>query len=166
MCGKRKKTMFLLATGYILWWLVASLYVKKTGSTLRKNIETAKENWEGSFKVLANNFVETHSNLLDNLKEEIMTEENKAIFNEHKEEIFKILDSYKSKWTVLLKELKTKWESYKAEATKKLKDLYEDWIESINEMKDIAPKKAQELKKKLKWVFEEIEEEIEDFLDK
>jgi hypothetical protein len=43
------------------------------------------------------NFVDTHSNMIDDLKKELLSDKNKAIFNEHKEEIIKIIDSYKEK---------------------------------------------------------------------
>ncbi|MDR1944833.1 MAG: hypothetical protein LBQ59_01775 [Candidatus Peribacteria bacterium] len=49
------------------------------------------------FKELVNDFIDVHSNLVDDLKKEILTPENKKIFNEKKDELLKILDSYKVK---------------------------------------------------------------------
>jgi hypothetical protein len=44
---------------------------------------------------LVDDFVEVHSNLIDDLKKEILTPENKKLFNEKKDELLRILNSYK-----------------------------------------------------------------------
>lgn len=166
MSGKWKKTLFWLAVWYIAWWLVASLYGKKTGTSLRQTIDDAKQNGEWTFKVLVDNFIGIHSNMIDSLKDEIMTEENINTLNNHKEELIKLLDQYKLKWNELLNELKKKGIVYADEASLKLKQLYDENINSINKMKDMAPKKSQELKEKLKLVFEEIALEMENIINK
>jgi hypothetical protein len=44
---------------------------------------------------MLNNFIKTHSNLLEDLKTHVLTEKNKKIYNEKKEELLGIVDSYK-----------------------------------------------------------------------
>jgi hypothetical protein len=55
---------------------------------------------------MVDSFIDTHTSLIDDLKEELMTEKNIKLFNEHKDEILKILDSYKDKGNILIDELK------------------------------------------------------------
>jgi hypothetical protein len=41
------------------------------------------------------NFIDTHENLIEDLKNHILTDKNKALFNEKKEELLKVVDVYK-----------------------------------------------------------------------
>lgn len=155
-----KKNIFLLAAWYIAWWLIASVYNKKKPNELKKEIEKAKESWEWSFKVIVDSFIETHSNLIEDLKKDLMSEKNIKIFNEHKDMILKIMDSYKEKWNILIEELKTKWKEYVFTTSEKLEKLYTDKIKEIEELKWVAPEKLSELKDKLLVTFQELKKEI------
>lgn len=161
-----KKRLFWLTTGYVVGGIVVSMFNKKRGITLRKELEEAKEKWEGSFKILFDNLVATHSSMFDTAKEEIMTEENIELFNEKKEEFLKLLNTYKAKGNVILRDLKKKWEWYMDEAKKRIEELYEEWVDNINNMKAIAPRKAQELKRNLKKLLVEIQDEMEELIKK
>jgi len=44
---------------------------------------------------MLNNFIDTHSNLLEDLKTHVLTEKNKKIFNDKKDELLEIVDVYK-----------------------------------------------------------------------
>ncbi|NVP17473.1 hypothetical protein HUU51_02025 [Candidatus Gracilibacteria bacterium] len=155
-----KKNLFLLAAGYVAGGLIASLYNKKKPEQLKKELNKAKETGEGSFKVLVDNFLETHTNLLDDLKKEVLTPENLAKFESHKEDVLKIIDSYKQKGNELINELKQNGKGYILVIQKKLEDLYNEKLSEIDSLKDLAPEKVNELKNKLFLSFEELKKEI------
>ncbi|MDD3793662.1 MAG: hypothetical protein PHI37_02535 [Candidatus Gracilibacteria bacterium] len=155
-----KKNLFLLAAGYVAGGLIASFYNKKKPEQLKKELNKAKESGEGSFKVLIDNFLETHSNLLDDLKKDILTPENIAKFESHKEDVLKIIDSYKQRGNELINELKQNGKGYILVVQKKLEDLYNEKLTEIDSLKDLAPEKINELKNKLFMSFEELKKEI------
>lgn len=155
-----KKNIFLIAAWYIAGWLVASIYNKKKPEQLKKELLKAKETWEGSFKILLDTFVDTQANLIEDIKKEILSEKNIKLFNEHKEEIFKILDSYKEKGNLLLEELKVNWKDYLVIISEKLEKLYNEKISEIESLKWIAPEKMEELKDKLLSAYEDLKKEI------
>ncbi len=161
-----KKNLFLLAAWYVAGWIIASIYNKKKPEQLKKELTKAKENWEGSFKVLVDTFIETHSNLLDDLKKEVLSEQNIAKFESHKEEVLKIIDSYKEKWNLLINELKQNWKGYILVISKKLEDLYKEKLIEIESIKDMTPEKIEELKNKLFVSFEELKKEIKKIKNK
>lgn len=151
-----KKNIFILAAWYIAGWIISSLYWKKKPGELKKEIEESKNEGESDFKIIVDNFIDTHSNLLDNLKSHIITDRNKKIFEEKKEEVLWIVDTYKKQWLDLTEELKTKWKVFLNEASETLHNLYEEKKEEIDSLKETTPKKAAEMKKNLKESFEDI----------
>ena len=155
-----KKNIFLLAAWYIAGGIIASLYYKKKMEELKKELEKSRSEWEGDFKVMLENFIETHTNLLEDLKAHIMTDKNKALFSEKKNEFLNIVDVYKKQWTELIEELKVKWKDFIVEASDSLEKLYEEKKEEIEALKNVAPEKAQESKNSLKETFEEIKEKV------
>ncbi len=161
-----KKNLFLLAAWYVAGWIIASIYNKKKPEQLKKELTKAKESGEGSFKVLVDSFVETHANLLDDLKKEVMSEQNIAKFEAHKEEVFKIIDSYKEKWNSLINELRENGKGYILVISKKLEDLYNEKLLEIESIKDMTPEKIDELKNKLLLSFEELKKEIKKIKNK
>jgi hypothetical protein len=44
---------------------------------------------------MLDNFVATHTNLLEDLKSQVITDKNKEIFNEKKEELLNVVEIYK-----------------------------------------------------------------------
>lgn len=161
-----KKNLFLLAAWYIAGWVIASIYNKKKPEQLKKELTKAKETWEWSFKVLVDSFIETHSNLLDDLKKEVLSEQNIAKFESHKEEVIKIIDSYKQKWNELINELKQNWKSYILIISEKLEDLYNEKLLEIESIKGMTPEKIEEIKNKLLLSFEELKKEIKKIKNK
>lgn len=161
-----KKNLFLLAAWYVAGWIIASIYNKKKPEQLKKELTKAKETWEWSFKVLVDNFLETHTNLFDDLKKEVLSEQNMAKFDAHKEEVLKIIDSYKEKWSLLINELKENWKWYILVISKKLEDLYNEKLLEIESIKWMTPEKIDELKNKLLLSFEELKKEIKKIKNK
>jgi hypothetical protein len=154
-----KKT-FLLATWYIFGSLVSSLYNKKKPSDLKKDLKKSKKDWEGTFAVLFENFLETQKNLFRFCKWEVLSEKNKKLFHDKKEELLKVVDVYKDEWKELLEELKVKWKDFVIEASEKLENLYKAKQADLEELKKIAPEKASELKDKLLESFRELKKKI------
>ncbi|MDP2091230.1 MAG: hypothetical protein Q8K30_06570 [Candidatus Gracilibacteria bacterium] len=155
-----KKNIFLLAAGYIAGGLIASLYNTKKSEELKSDIEKSKVEGEGEFKVLLNNFIETHQNLINDIKNHVNTEKNRELFYTKKEELLKIIDSYKIQGLELLEELKVKGKSFILEASEKLEVLYNEKRLEIDSLKDIAPEKLSEIKEKLRITFEEIKNKM------
>lgn len=155
-----KKNIFLLAAWYLAGGLVASLYGKKNPSDFKKDLEDKKAKGEWEFKLMLDNFVETHSNLIEDMKVKILTDENKAMFNQKKDEILAIVDSYKDRWIELIEELKVQGKDYVSKASEELEKLYSEKKQEIEWLKWVAPEKIQEIKNSLKEVFEEIKEKI------
>lgn len=155
-----KKNLFILAAWYIAGWIVSSFYNKKKPEELKKDLEKSRKSWEGDFKVILNNFIETHTNLIEDLKTHIMTEKNKQIFNEKKDELLALVDVYKKQWLELTEELKVKGKEFFTEASEKLENLYEEKKEQIDALKEEAPIKANEIKENIKEVYEEVKSKV------
>lgn len=155
-----KKNVFLLAIWYVAGWLISSFYNKKKPEELKKDLEKSKSEWEGEFKVILNNFLETHENLINDLKTHIMTDKNKEIYHAKKEELLKLLETYKIQWMELLEELKIKWKDFISEASEKLEILYNKKIVELESLKEIAPEKIKEIKESLKESYNEIKSKI------
>lgn len=155
-----KKNLFILAAWYIAWGIVASLYGKKKPNDLKKEITTAKEKWEWNFKVFVDNFIDIHQSMAEDLKKQVLTEDNIKLFNEKKDEILEIIDVYKARWTELIEELKVKWKDYIVKASEDLEKLYNEKREEIEALKWVAPEKISELKDWLLASFEELKKEI------
>lgn len=156
------KKFFLLAAGYIAGWVVSSLYNKKKPKDLKAELKQGKENGEWEFKVLLNNFVDTHKNLLADIEAEIMSDKNKAIFLEKKAQLLEIADMYKAEGNRLLEELKHNGKTYLVEASEKLETLYKEKRAELEDLKEISPEKALELKGNLLEAFEEIRNKMKD----
>lgn len=156
------KKFFLLAAGYIAGGVVSSLYSKKKPKDLKAELKESKENWEWEFKILLNNFVDTHKNLLLDIESEIMSSKNKALFLEKKAQLLKIADMYKAEGNRLLEELKVNGKSYLIEASEKLETLYKEKKAELEELKQISPQKAIELKENLMEAFEEMKAKMKE----
>lgn len=155
-----KKNWFILAAWYIAGGIVSSFYNKKKPADLKKDLEKSRKEWEGDFVVMLNNFIDTHANLLEDLKNHVLTEKNKKIFQEKKEELLTIVDVYKKQWLELTEELKAKGKIFLSEASEKLENLYEEKKEEIEALKEIAPEKAKEIKESLKETYEDIKSKV------
>ena len=155
-----KKNLFILAAWYVAWWIISSLYNKKKPDQLKKDLEKSREKGEGDFKVMLDNFVATHTNLLEDLKSQVITDKNKEIFNEKKEELLNVVEIYKKQWIELTEELKNKWKDFIVEASDTLDQLYQEKKEEIEQLKEIAPEKAKEIAWELRETLSEVKEKI------
>ena len=153
-----KKNIFLLAAWYVAGWIISSLYNKKKPGDLKKELKKSKKDWD--FRVMLEDFIDTHANMLDDLKKHVLTKENKKFYNEKKEELLDIVDIYKKQWLELADELRVKWKGFLVEASDGLEKLYNEKKDEIDNLKEVAPEKAKELRNELKEVFEEVKEQI------
>lgn len=160
-----KKGIFALAIGYLAWVTAATFYWK-SGKALKKNFEKAEEEWTSKFQVFFNAFIDTHTNMINSIKQEVLTEKNIELYNDYKNEALKIFDSYKEKWLEILEELKEKWVNQKEVISKKFEELYNSKSEEIEKIKWITKEASDFFKEKLKKIFSSTKEKIEDETEK
>ncbi len=158
MFGKK----FLLAVAaYVIGSVVATNYSEKKGQNIRADLEKAKKKGEDSKKILLGNFLEVHKNLLDGLKEIILTDSNKALFDKKVKKLKKVVKQYSVEWEKLLEELKTKGGDYTKIAKEELEKNYNEKKSQLEELKSEAPEKVEKMKAKLLTKFDEMKEKIQ-----
>lgn len=151
------KKILALVWAYFGWVAAALIYNKKNPSDIKKELDTAKVSWKWGFKVLLDDFIEIHQNMLDNLKSRVLTEENREKFQAKKDEILELIAEYRLQWEKILKDLEVKWKDFALESFKKLEANAD---EKIKELKWKAPEKIDELKEKLRDFFEDLKKKI------
>lgn len=154
-----KKLLVLLGI-YASWVITTLLYNKKNPSEINKEIEMARKSWEKDIKVLFNNFIEIHQNLLESLKTKLLTDENKKYFNEKKDEFLVLVENYKIKAEKIFEEYKVLGKDYAEEWLVKLEKFYKEKLEELDNLKEKAPEKVEEVKKKLLTHFEEVKKKM------
>lgn len=159
-----KKGLFALAVGYLAGVTAATFYGKNK-KQLKKDLSEAKDNGEKA-KIFFGAFVETHKNLVESVKKDLLTEENKQKFAEYKDEVLKIFDSYVEKWKELTLELKEKWVPYAENISKRLEELYNSKSEEIGNLKSLWKETIESLKEKLEKIFKTTKEEINEEVKK
>lgn len=160
-----KKGLVTLTAAYLAWVAAATFYWRN-GKQLKKDLEKAEEEGNSKLWVVLCAFIETHKNMINSLKEEIMSEKNIELYNKCKDEALKIFDSYKEKWKELIAELKEKWADYASKTYQKLEELYNSKIFDLENIKWISAKTLEELKAKLASVFKSTKDEIEEEIEK
>ncbi len=160
-----KKGLVTLTAAYLAWVAAATFYWRN-GKQLKKDLEKAEEEGDSKLWVVLCAFIETHKNMINSLKEEIMSEKNIELYHKCKDEALKIFDSYKEKWKELMAELKEKWADYASKTYQKLEELYNSKIFDLENIKWISAKTLEELKAKLASVFKSTKDEIEEEIEK
>lgn len=160
-----KKGLVTLTAAYLAWVAAATFYWRN-GKQLKKDLEKAEEEGDSKLWVVLCAFIETHKNMINSLKEEIMSEKNIELYHKCKDEALKIFDSYKEKWKELMAELREKWADYASKTYQKLEELYNSKIFDLENIKWISAKTLEELKAKLASVFKSTKDEIEEEIEK
>lgn len=160
-----KKGLVTLTAAYLAWVAAATFYWRN-GKQLKKDLEKAEEEGNSKLWVVLCAFIETHKNMINSLKEEIMSEKNIELYHKCKDEALKIFDSYKEKWKELMAELREKWADYASKTYQKLEELYNSKIFDLENIKWISAKTLEELKAKLASVFKSTKDEIEEEIEK
>lgn len=160
-----KKGLVTLTAAYLAWVAAATFYWRN-GKQLKKDLEKAEEEGNSKLWVVLCAFIETHKNMINSLKKEIMSEKNIELYHKCKDEALKIFDSYKEKWKELMAELREKWADYASKTYQKLEELYNSKIFDLENIKWISAKTLEELKAKLASVFKSTKDEIEEEIEK
>ncbi|RAL55076.1 hypothetical protein BLD25_05080 [Candidatus Gracilibacteria bacterium GN02-872] len=160
-----KKGLVTLTAAYLAGVAAATFY-GRNGKQLKKDLEKAEEEGNSKLGVVLCAFIETHKNMINSLKEEIMSEKNIELYNKCKDEALKIFDSYKEKGKELMAELKEKGADYASKTYQKLEELYNSKIFDLENIKGISAKTLEELKAKLASVFKSTKDEIEEEIEK
>jgi len=145
-----------VAGGYIAGSMIASSLDPKKKKKIK---EIKKEGWD-VLQFLLSDFVETHKELFDSAKEEVLTPENKKKFETKKKQLTKLADSYKHQAEKTLLDFKEKGVKKAKKWLEKMEEIYEKQKVKVEELKDIAPEKASELKKTLLASAWEIKDEL------
>lgn len=154
------KKFLLAAAAYVAWTVVATVFSEKKGEKVRAELKDAKDNGGDSKKILMWNFIETHKNFLEELKEMIVTDENKEKFNAKLKEVKEVVREYTKEWEKLIAELKEQGWEYAEEAKQKLEDQYLEKKSLLEELKWDAPEKVEKMKEKLLTKFDEMKKKI------
>ena len=157
-----KKWLFALVAWYVAWSVVASVFSKKKWKDVKKELDKVKDSKEDTFKVLLNNFVDTQRNLLDAIKEEVLTDENKALYKEKKSELLAVLEDYKTDWEKLIEQLKNEgWDIVKV-WKKRIEKLYEEKKDKIDELIWDVPEIAEDIKERLLLSYEDFKTKLKE----
>nr|MDD3719931.1 hypothetical protein [Candidatus Gracilibacteria bacterium] len=156
-----KKLLYLIA-GYLAGNAVSSMYGSKKGKDIKKDMKKAVEGKHDPKMVLLDNFIETHKNFFTDLKLKLESEEAKNFFEEKKEEVYELIERYKTDSEGLIEELKGKGKEYIKDTTKKLEDFYKEkeeegkeFLSSIGKEEEIA-----KFKEKLSQVYTDLKAKI------
>ncbi|NDK08779.1 hypothetical protein EOM39_06085 [Candidatus Gracilibacteria bacterium] len=157
------KKLFYLAMGYLAGSAVFSLYSDKKGKDLKKDIKKASENGKHDPKmVLLENFIETHKNFFNDLKDIVDTKENRQYLKDKKEEVLDLIDRYKDDSEMMIDQLKGKGKKYMSEVSEKLEEFYkekkkegEEYLSSIGSKEDVTT-----FKEKLGLVYEDLKTKL------
>lgn len=143
------KKLLLILWGYVAWNIVSSIYNDKKWKDLRKEIKVAKTSWTGSNRIVVDNFIETHKNILESLKKDILTDENIALFHEKKDEAIKVVEEYKKSSEDFIKNIKDKWTDFIDSKKEEISDIYDEKKSNFDKAKIKAPKKIKKIKDNL-----------------
>jgi len=151
------KWILTLAAWYVAWSIISSVFSKKTPSVVKKELDKAKDSKEETISVLFNNFLETQKNFFEKAKEEIKSEDKKALIEEKKEKIISLFDEYKNEAIVFVRDLTSSDEEKVALSKTKIDKIYSEKKEKIikitkdlPEIKDNILESFKDLKNKFK----------------
>lgn len=157
-----KKTLLMLGAAYFAGVAISSLYQKKDKKVLREELANKDGEKFEQLKVLFANFMDIHSDAMTDVKDKTLTEENIAFLNEKKEDLLKVVDSYKVKWEEYLKTAQDKGVEYKDEALANLNKLYLEKKEELDELIKKSPELVSEYREKLVDYLEDLSKKIND----
>ena len=153
------KKLIVLASAYIAWVFVWILHNKKNPSDLKKELNNSKES-KDEYKVLFDNFVEVHKDLIESLKTKTMTPENIEFINQKKDLLINVLNDYKTEAETILSEFREKGSDYVNTSLKKLEKSYKEKLNELDKIKTDYPEKVEEIKEKLITYFDEIQNKL------
>lgn len=143
------KKLFTLVAWYVAWNIISTYFSKNKSEKLKKDLKTSKDSKEQTFKILFDNFCETHKNLLDSIKKEVLTEKNISYINEKKADLYKLVEEYKNEWEKILENMNESSTDTMQFTKEKLENLYNSKKKQIEDLKEKAPEKIEKAKNSL-----------------
>lgn len=156
---KNSKIITLLAA-YFAGSAVNSMYNKKSDSEIKNEMIVAKEEGSSPLKVLFWNFLDVHKRLFSDVKENVVTEENKEKFNEKKCEFKKLMDEYRDEWEEILKKINSDGKDFTKEIMTQLGEVYEEKKDKIEDLRKDSPSLAKEYEEKLLAKLKEFKDKV------
>ncbi len=156
------KKLLMLIAWYIAWSTVTWLYADKKWSEVQKEMKKERLKWWDDKTYFLEYLLNIHKRFFWDVKEKILTPENKEFLETKKEEAMDVIWEYRIEAEKLLEEAKTKWKDYlqiayknleefsqlKAdEGEKRLKDL---WKKVVNEFQNNFQQMIEHLKSNYK----------------
>lgn len=154
------KKLLALLWVYASWVVAALLYNKKSPSEIKTELDNAKASWDKDLKVLFNNFIEIHQNLLDTLKTKLLTDENRDLLYSKKDEFLSLAVDFKVKAEKVFDEYKDLGKDYTNEWIEKLEKFYNEKLNEIEDLKKKTPEKIEEVKSKIVNYYNEIKSKM------
>ncbi len=135
----------LLAAGYVAGNIVSSLYNSKKWKDLKKTAIKAKESGENDKSVIINNIIDTHKNFFEDMKT-MLSEDNQKLLDKKKVQILSVVDSFRSEWDKLIKEVGGKTSSIST----RVQDLYDEKKDELRtHLHEVSPDEMKAVTDKL-----------------
>jgi len=145
----KKTKLLMLVWAYFAWAAITSMYSKKTDKEIQNEMMRNKDEWKSPCKVLLWNFIDVHTRLFSDVKDNVLTDENIDKFNTQKDRLTNVLQEYKYEGEKILKDLQDNWPEYSKEILNKLNDLYEEKKVKLQKNKVDFPEIIEEYEDKL-----------------
>ncbi len=163
----KKKSLFLLALGYIGGIAIALKFHKKTATSLKEELSKTDKKCEVFWK----HIIQIHRDLFFEAKEVIVSPENMKKLEKYKEKLLAHVDEFKDDATEKIEELKKKGLMKKEEIEQEIQKLYDRRIELVEQVKEkssdlidnaLAQGKGylEEAKERLQEAFEELKNSL------
>ena len=135
----------LLAAAYLAGNVVSSVYSSKKWKDVKIAASKAKESWESDKTVIIHNIIDTHKNFFEDVKE-MLSEDNQKLLEKKKSQILWVVDSFKSEWDKLLKDVGGKTSS----VTTRVQKLYDDKKDELrSHLQEVSPDEMKAVTDKL-----------------
>lgn len=128
----KKKSLFLLALGYVGGLAIALKYHKKTADSLKEELSKTDKKCEVFWK----HIVQIHKSFFAETKEVILSPENMEKLQKYKEKLLVHVDEFKVDAVKKIEELKKKGLVKKEEIEKEIQKLYDRRIELVEQVKE------------------------------
>lgn len=151
------KKLLLLLWAYTAWVVAASVYSKKD-KQLSLDLCDKDKNCEDKAKLVLENFIDIHQNMLQDIKKKYLTDENIEKLNKAKADLMVYVEDYKAWAQKVFLEVKDKWNDYLDEWLLKLKDFYDLQLKNIEDAE--TREKIDEYKDKLVEVYNDFLKKI------
>ena len=135
----------LLAAWYVAGNIVSSLYNSQKWKDVKKTVSKARKAGEDDKTVIIHNIIDTHKNFFEDVKG-MLSEENQELLEKKKTQVLSVVDSFKSEWDKLLKDVGGKTTS----VTTKVQNLYDEKRDELrSHLQEVSPDEMKAVTDKL-----------------